>query len=115
MDLKERLLAAADYCDWLYEGSKHVPTDLRHSERIRGRIEDGEENTAAIVFYGGLAEVYLSLGSGVLSVLARWLRTEAKTWAGDEIHERNCSAVVCTGCAAEELADRLLKAKEKLT
>ncbi|MFF7184676.1 hypothetical protein ACFZAR_05455 [Streptomyces sp. NPDC008222] len=40
---------------------------------------------------------------GVGEKLARWLETEASTWAGDEVHYR-CSAQTCTLDAALAMA-----------
>lgn len=113
--IKTRLIEAADYLDYLFEGSRHVPMDLRHSTRIRGRVEDSDENTVALFFYGGVPEVFLALGPAVLSLLSRWLRTEATYGSGSDIHDESCQAGWCQAVDALAVADQILKAKEKST
>lgn len=112
-DIKAQLIEAAVYLDYLFEGSRHVPMDLRHSKRIRGRVEDGDENTVALFFYGGVPEVFLALGPSVLPLLARWLRTEVTY--GEGIHDESCQAGWCQAMDALALADHILKSKEVAT
>lgn len=114
IDIKARLTEAADYLDHLYEGARHIPEDLRHSPKVRGRVEDHNENTAALCFYGGLAEVILALSPASIPGIAQWLRTEAACNAGDEDHEATgCTVETCTALAALAVAENILKVKEK--
>ena len=113
--IKSRLEEAADYLDHLYEGSKHIPTDLFHPEDERGIVlsmSPSAHKPVAQFFWGGATEVFLALGPVALPLLSRLLRTEAAGSAGDEIHDARCVPEECTGVAAVALADHILKAKE---
>jgi hypothetical protein len=109
-DIKTRLIEAADYLDYLYEGSKHIPVDLMHDREFRAglvRPRDNAEvtdvNPVAQFFYGGAAEVFTALGPAALPLLARLLRSEAEAPKIGRTINFN----------AEVLADHILKEKEK--
>lgn len=101
----ERLIKAADRLDYLYEGSKHIPRDLAHSEVTRGLVvKDGRsatnERPVAQFFWGGAAEVFVTLGPAVLPLLATLLRKTAADRAG---------VPSATVLAALAFADHVLK------
>lgn len=111
-DIKKQLIAAADYLDELYEGAKHIPENLRHSPKVKGRVEDYDQNTAALCFYGGMAESIVTLGPAMQPLLAQWLRTESLHLVDDELHGEECTIDVCTAVAAAAVAERILKARK---
>lgn len=77
-NIKDRLTEAADYLDYLYEGSKHVPDDLFQPEGERSIVlSPSADRPVAQFFWGGVAEVFVALGPAVLPLLAQWLRDEA--------------------------------------
>lgn len=120
-DIKARLNEAADYLEHLYEGSKHIPTDLIHDRGYRvGWVHEKNEHgdLVAQFHYGGAAEVFMALCPAILPDLARWLREEAA-----HVHYSNLSNETDQGDVPTEnhwdtvrtslrLADRILKAKE---
>lgn len=97
-DVKARLTEAADYLDYLYEGSKHIPAEAFHDKHRRGVVrafqaDPHSPEPAALVaqfFYGGAADVFLALGPGALPLLSALLRHEAADVAMcDAINERD--------------------------
>lgn len=102
-DIKARLLEAADNLDHLHEGSKHIPTDLVHSDATRGLVKCADRvQPVALFYFGGAAEVFLTLGPAVLPLLAQTLRKAA------EDHFGVPSETVLAAC---DLADHILKEK----
>lgn len=76
-DAKARLTEAAEHLDWLYEGAKHLPSDLVHDRDFRMGLVRSENRSVAQFFYGGAAEVFMTLGPDVLPLLSTLLRSEA--------------------------------------
>lgn len=105
-DIKARLTEAADHLDWLYEGARHIPTDLIHDRDFRvGLVRSGDldpDRPVAQFFWGGAAEVFLTLGPDALPILASMLRSEAD--AIDIGRSVNFNAKI--------LADHVLNTKE---
>lgn len=106
-DIPARLTEAADYLDYLYEGAKHIPTELFHDRDFRVGLIHTEQSggmhhsEVAQFFYGGAAEVFLTLGPAALPLLAQLLRSEAEgTSIGRPVNFN-----------AKILADHILKAK----
>lgn len=102
MTIAARLNEAADYLDYLYEGAKHIPTDMFHDEERKGLVRT-QQREAAVFFYSGAAEVFLTLGPAALPVLAGWLRATARVYSGVP-GERIQAALA--------FADHVLKTKE---
>lgn len=104
-DVRAWLTSAADHLDYLYEGARHIPTDLVHDRDfrmglVRTREDDGHHTRdIALFFYGGAAEVFMTLGPAALPLLATLLRTEAGHAAPTD--------------GAVQLADHILKIKEQ--
>lgn len=124
-DIKARLLEAADHLDYLHEGSKHIPTDLVHSEERRGLVMSTETDAhrarqVGQFFWGGAAEVFITLGPAVLPLLANWLHSEADDVAMiDAINSRDPDNPGKTRVLyrpqtsdALRLADHILKTRE---
>lgn len=110
-DIKNRLTGAADHLDYLYEGAKHLPADLIHSDERRGLVTTVvTERPVAQFFWGGAAEVFLALGPAALPILARILREEARVTIS-EAHGENCSDD-CVTLDYLRLADHILITKE---
>lgn len=106
---RERLIAAADQLDCLYEGSEHIPTDLFHDRDFRvglvrpecTRVSDmADLHAVAHFFYGGAAEVFLTMGPAVLPLLSPLLRQVADSPTDGAL------------TAALALADHILEQKE---
>jgi hypothetical protein len=80
MNERQQLIKAAERLEYLYERSKHIPTDLIHDRGYRVGWVHEKSATGELVaqfHYGGAAEVFLTLGPAVLPILADVLRTEA--------------------------------------
>ena len=99
---RERLIEAADHLDYLYEGSKHIPTDLFHSAINRGWVLDRAPDSRPVAqfLYGGAAEVFLTMGPAALPLLSPLLRQVADNPTDGTV------------TAALTLADHILKQKE---
>jgi hypothetical protein len=106
-DIVARLNAAADHLDWLYEGAKHIPSDMIHDRDFRMGMVRADQWKVAQFFYGGAAEVFLTLGPDVLPLLSKLLRTTAASHL--------CNLGTETADAVVALADHILKAKEEGT
>lgn len=124
-DIKARLLEAADYLDYLHEGSRHIPVSLAHSKFSSGLVikaggSDTNEWHVAHFFWGGAAEVFIALGPAVLPLLAKWLRSEADDAAMiDAINDKDTdnpgkTRVLYRPQASDALAlaDHILKTRE---
>ena len=86
------LRQAADICESLHEGARHIPADLIHDRDFRMGLVVPEAphadvqsnvNPVAQFFYGGAAEVFLTLGPAALPLLASIFRTMARYGAND--------------------------------
>jgi hypothetical protein len=80
------LRQAADICESLHEGSKHIPADLIHDRGYRvGWVHEGSAtgDLVAQFHYGGAAEVFLTLGPAFLPLLAATFRSVAKYGSND--------------------------------
>ncbi len=115
-DIKARLTEAADYLEYLFEGSKHVPDGLFQTAAQRGLVRGPADEVVAQFFYGGAADVFIALGPAALPLLARMFRAETYCAGDDGDHEKSgCTDTNCTALAALKLADYILKAKETET
>jgi hypothetical protein len=105
-DTVARLNEAADHLDWLYEGARHIPSDLIHDRGFRMGLvctrNQQPGQTVAQFFYGGAAEVFLTLGPEALPLLSKLLRTTAASYFVN---------LPETAKAVVALADHILKAK----
>ena len=80
-DIPARLREAADHLDHLYEGAKHIPTDMFEDEERNGYVRTSHWEVA-LFRWGGAAEVFLALGPAALPLLAEWLRATARVYSG---------------------------------
>ena len=115
----ERLTLAADRLDHLHEGAKHIPTDLIHDRDFRMGLVRTQQVEVAQFFYGGAAEVFLTLGPAVLPMLAKLLRAEVKSVkASESIHgiltrpSGDQPQYLDSTVAALAFADHILKTEE---
>lgn len=110
-DTVARLNEAADHLDWLYEGAKHIPSDLIHDRGFRMGLvctkDQRPGQTVAQFFYGGAAEVFLTLRPEALPLLSKLLRITAASHL--------CNLGTETADAVIALAGHILKAKEEGT
>lgn len=121
----ERLNRAAYRLDHLYEGAKHIPTDLFHDRDFRVGLVNSESHepgpSIAQFYWGGAAEVFLALGPAVLPMLAKLLREEARNVAMSEsingLLAQNRSdaqpSYLASALAALAFADHILNTEEK--
>ena len=84
------LRQAADICESLHEGARHIPADLIHDREFRVGLVNSNEGgegftppSVAQFYYGGAAEVFLTLGPAVLPLLASIFRTMARYGSND--------------------------------